>query len=138
MSNINDETIAKAIKDPNFSFIQSFADVDEPAKIKKELTRLIFLHRRQRTLLQAREREKVVIQTRYEKKKRESYMKHKSAPNEKTKNILVDIDTEQEKYELDIIDQKIKELNRNMSSIKLEIDTLKSITYNIRTEMGAF
>lgn len=138
MSNINNETIAKAINDPHFSFIESFADANEPAKIKKEMTRLLFLHRKERELLQIQERKKVVIQTKYEKKKRESYMKHKSAPNEKTKNILVEIDTEQEKYELDIIEQKIKEINRNMSSIKLELDTWKSITYNIRTEMGAF
>lgn len=138
MSNINSEVIAKAINDPNFSFIESFADANEPAKIKKEMTRLLFLHRKQRELLQIREREKVVIQHGYEKKKRESYIKHSSAPNEKTKNVLVDIDTEKEKYELDIVEQKIKELNRNMTSIKLEIDTWKSITYNIRTEMGSF
>lgn len=138
MSNINIEVIAEAINDPNFSFIESFADANEPAKIKKEMTRLLFLHRKQREQLQIREREKVVIQNRYDKNKREAYMKHASAPNEKTKTILVEIDTEKEKYELDIIEQKIKEIIRNMTSIKLELDTWKSITYNIRTEMGAF
>lgn len=138
MSKVNNEIIAEAINNPNFSFIESFADASEPAKVKKEMTRLIFLHRKQRNLLQIREREKVFLQNKYEKKKRESYIKHQSAPNEKTRTILVDIDTEKEKYDLEIIDQKIKELNRNMASIKLELDTWKSIAYSIRTEMGAF
>lgn len=138
MSNINQQTIAKAINDPNFSFIDSFADANEPEKVRKEMTRLLFLHRNLRNQLRERERNKVVIQTTYDKKKRESYIKHKSAPNERSRNILVEIDTEKEKYDLDIIDQKIKELNRELSSIKIEIDTWKAIGYAIRTEMGAF
>lgn len=138
MSKIDKVTIAKAIEDPNFSFIDSFADASEPAKVKQEMTRLLFLHRNLREQLKERERQRVIINNTYEKKKRESYMKHSSAPNEKTRAILVEIDTEKEKYELEIIDQKIKEINRNLISIKLELDTWKSVTYNIRTEMGSF
>lgn len=138
MSKIDKVTIAKAIEDPNFSFIDSFADASEPAKVKKEMTRLLFLHRNQREQLKERERQRVIINNNYEKKKRESYMKHSSAPNEKTRTILVEIDTEKEKYDLEIIDQKIKEINRNLVSIKLELDTWKSVTYNLRTEMGSF
>lgn len=138
MTQINNDVIAEAINDPNFSFMESFADSGEPEKVKKEMTRLLFIHRKKRTLLKTRERERVVIFNRYEKKRRESYLNHKSAPNEKTKTILVEIDTEKEKYELEIMDQKIKELNRDLSSIKLELDTLKSISYSIRTGMGLF
>lgn len=138
MSNVNKDTIVKAINDPNFSFIDSFADADEPAKVRREMTRLLFLHRNLRNQLRERERNKVIIQSKYDKKRRDSYMKHKNAPNERVRNILVEIDTEKEKYDLDIIDQKIKELNRELSSIKIEIDTWKAIGYAIRTEMGAF
>lgn len=138
MQKVNSDTIAEAINDPNFSFLDSFADANEPEMIQKEMTRLLFFHRKQRELLTVREREKVVIQNRYDKKRRESYLNHKDAPNEKTKTILVEIDTEQEKYELEIIEQKIKELNRIIASVRLELDTLKAITYNIRTAMGAY
>lgn len=138
MSNVNKDTIVKAINDPNFSFIDSFADANEPEKIRKEMTRLLFLHRNLRNQLRERERNKVIIQSKYDKKRRDSYMKHKNAPNERVRNVLVEIDTEKEKYDLDIIDQKIKELNRELSSIKIEIDTWKAIGYAIRTEMGAF
>lgn len=138
MNKVNSDVIAEAINDPNFSFLESFADANEPEMIQKEMTRLLFFHRKQRELLTVREREKVVIQNRYDKKKRESYLNHKDAPNEKTKTILVEIDTEQEKYELEIVDQKIKELNRIIASVRLELDTLKTITYNIRTGMGVF
>jgi len=65
-------------------------------------------------------------------------MKHSTAPNEKTRAVLVEIDTEKEKFALEVVDQHIKEINRNMASVKLELDTWKSITYNIRTEMGSF
>lgn len=136
--NIDNDLITIALEDPNFSFIETFADADEPKKIKKEITRLLFLHKRTRNQLKTREREKVVIQTKYEKKKRDAYMKHSSAPNEKTRSILVEIDVEREKYELDIVDQQVKELVRDLNSIKTELDTLKAITYNLRTEMGAF
>lgn len=138
MSNVNKEIIAEAISDPNFSFIGTFSDVNEPIKIKKEMTRLLFFNRQQRDQLKTREREKVILQTAYDKKKRESYLKHSNAPNEKMRMFLVEIDLEKEKYDLDIIDQKIKELNRDMSSIKVELDTLKAIMYNLRTEMGSF
>lgn len=139
MSNNTDrEIIAEAINDPNFSFIESFADANEPAKVKKEMTRLLFFNRQQREQLKMRERERVVLQNEYDKKKREAYLKQISAPNEKMRGILVDIDTEKEKYNLEIIDQKIKEINRNMSAVKLELDTLKTISYNLRTEMGSF
>lgn len=138
MSQINNDVIAQAINDPNFSFIESFSDANEPAKIKKEMTRLLFFNRQQREQLRIREREKVTIQNKYDKVKRESYIKHSSAPNEKMRNVLVDIDTEKEKLDLEVIEQRIKEINRNMASIKLELDTWKSITYNIRTEMGSF
>ena len=138
MTKTNNDVIAEAINDPNFSFIESFADADESEKIKKEMTRLLFLHKKERNLLKIRERERVVIFNNYEKKKRESYIRHSSAPNEKTRAVLVDIDAEKEKYELEIIDQKIKELNRSLASIKLELDTLKSISYSLRTGMGLF
>lgn len=132
------DLIAEAINDPTFSFIDSFADAEEPEKISKEMTRLLFMHRKQRDLLTVHERERVIISSKLEKAKRESYMKHSNAPNEKTKTVLVEIDTEQLKYNLDIIDQKIKEINRIITSIKLELDTLKSMNYAIRTGMGLF
>lgn len=138
MSNITKDVIAEAINDPNFSFIESFADASEPAKIKKEMTRLLFFNRQQREQLKEREREKVRLQNVYDKKKREAYIKHSTAPNEKTRAVLVEIDTEKEKFALEVVDQHIKEINRNMTSVKLELDTWKSITYNIRTEMGSF
>lgn len=136
MDSKREDLFKKAINDPNFSFIDSFADAEEPEVIQKEMTRLLFQHRRQRDLLTLRERERVVLFNTYEKKRRESYIKHSSAPNEKTKTVLVEIDTEEEKYQLEIIDQKIKEINRNIASIKLELDTLKSMSFTIRTGMG--
>lgn len=140
MSNINNETITQAISNPDFSFIESFADAADTAKVTREMTRLLFIHRNLRKQLRARERERVVLLNNYEKKKRESYMKHNQSASitEKAKNVLVEIDTEKEKYDLEIIEQKIKELTREMNAIKIEIDTWKAISYNLRTEMGSF
>lgn len=140
MSEINNDTIAQAINNPDFSFIESFADAADTTKVTKEMTRLLFVHRSLRKQLRIRERERVVLLNDYEKKKRESYIKYNksSSTTEKAKNILVEIDTEKEKYELEITEQKIKELTREMSSIKIEIDTWKAISYNLRTEMGTF
>jgi len=139
MSHLNEETIAKAISDPEFSFIETFADATESAKVTREMTRLLFLHRNYRKQLKMRERERVVLSNKLDKKRRDAYIKHsETSATEKTKAVLVEIDTEKEKYDLDIIDQKIKELSREMTSIKLEIDTYKAISYNLRTEMGSF
>lgn len=133
------ETIAEAINNPEFSFIGTFADVSDSKKVTKEMTRLLFIHRKTREQLKSRERERVVLNNKFESSKRKSYQKHsKTSATEKTKNILVEIDTEKDKYELAITDQKIKELIREMASIKLEIDTWKAISYNLRTEMGSF
>lgn len=139
MSDINNETIAEAIRNPEFSFIESFADAGDSVKVTREMTRLLFMHRNLRGQLRKRERERVVLAKEYESKKRESYLQHnKTSATEKAKTVLVDIDTEEEQYNLDIMDQKIKEITRELSSIKIEIDTWKAISYNLRTEMGSF
>lgn len=130
------DTIAEAIRDPNFSFIDTFADASEPEKIRKELTRLLFLHRETRKQLELRERERVVLNHKYEKLKRKAYKENENAKNEKIRATLVEISTEEEKYNLEIQDQKIKELNRRLSSIKLELDVYKTIGFSIKTEMG--
>ena len=133
------KTVAEAMNNPNFSFIESFADAGDISKVTQEMTRLLFLHRRKREQLKEREREKVHLVKEYENKKRNSYMKHNtSSATEKTKTILVDIDTEKEKFDIDVVDQKIKELTRDLNSIKLEIDTWKAISYSLRTEMNSF
>lgn len=139
MSSINKDVIAEAINNPEFSFIETFADAGDSAKVTREMTRLLFMHRSLRTQLRTRERERVVLLKKYETKKRDSYLEHnKSSATEKAKTVLVDIDTEEEQYNLNIIDQKIKEITRELSSIKIEIDTWKAISYNLRTEMGSF
>lgn len=140
MHKINQETIAEAISNPEFSFIETFADAGDPAKVTREMTTLIFKHRKIREQLKIRERERVVLENKYEIKRRNSYIKHNesSTATEKAKSVLVEIDTEDEKYNLAIIDQKIRELSRDMTSIKLEIDTWKAISYSLRTEMGSF
>lgn len=130
------DTIAEAIRDPNFSFIDTFADASEPEKIRKELTRLLFLHRETRKQLELRERERVVLNHKYEKLKRKAYKENENAKNEKIRATLVEISTEEEKYNLEIQDQKIKELNRRLTSIKLELDVYKTIGFSIKTEMG--
>lgn len=138
------EVIAEAINDPNFTFMDTFADASEPEKVRKELTRLLFLHRESRNQLQVRERERVILNTKYESARRKAYMQHSKADgektkiNEKTKLILVEIAVEKEKYDLEIMDQRIKELNRTLVSIKLEIDLFKTIGYSLKTEMGGF
>ena len=136
---ISNETIAEAINNPHFSFIESFADAQDTQKVTKEMTRILFIHRRKREQLKEREREKVILVREYEKKKRESYLKHSNtSATEKAKGILVDLDTEKEKFDIEIVDQKIKELTRELSSIKLELDTWKAIGYSLRTEMSSF
>ena len=133
------KTVAEAMNNPHFSFIESFADAGDIAKVTNEMTRLLFLHRRKREQLKERERNKVNLIKDYESKKRTSYIKHSAtSATEKNKTILVDIETEKEKFEIDVVDQKIKELARDLSSIKLEIDTWKAISYSLRTEMGSF
>lgn len=138
MGKIDDKIIAEALNDPNFSFIQTFGDASEMENVGREMTRLMFLHRKERNLLKIKERERVVLNNEFEKKKRASYLKHSSAPNEKTKSILVEIDTEEEKYKIEIVDQQIKEINRSLSSIKLELDTLKAISYALKISAGIY
>lgn len=137
MSNINSNYTHNTTNSTEISFITTFDDVENPSKVAKEIARLLFIHREQREELKTRERERVVISQKHDKNRREAYIKHsKTSSAEKMKNILVEIDTEQDKNDLDIVEQKIKELTRNMSSIKLEIDAWKTIIYNVRTEMG--
>lgn len=138
MQKISNETIAEAINNPHFSFIETFADATDASKVTKEMTMLVFKNRKKREELQKRERERVVYENIFNKKRRESYNKHSNAPNEKSKGILVEIDTEEEKYNLEISEQRVKDLTRELASIKLELDTWKTIVYNLRTEMGSF
>ena len=136
--NISNDSIAEAIKDPNFSFIHTFADASDTEKIRKETTRLMFLHRHTRSQLEIRERERVSMINKYDALKRKSYLKNENAKNEKTRTVLVEIETEQQKYMLDVNDQKIKELNRTLAAIKTELDVLKTIGFSLKTEMGGY
>lgn len=138
LKEINENIAKQALNDPNFSFFESFADASETDKIRKELTRLLFLHRETRRKLEMREREKVTIAHKYDKKKREAYIKNANAANEKTRLVLVEIESEKEKYDLEVKEQLIKELTRELNSIKLEIDIIKTIGYSLKTEMGGF
>lgn len=138
MSNITDETIKNALNNPEFSFIETFADASDSAKVTREMTTLVFKHRKKREQLKHRERQLVQLENELKKLQRASYNKHKDAPNEKAKSILVEIDTEEELFSVKVAEQQINELKRDLSGIKLEIDTFKAISYNLRTEMGSF
>jgi len=136
--NIDEKTIAQALSDPNFSFLETFADATDSAKITREMTVLVFRLRQKREQLKRKERDRVVLDKKYNDKRRQAYLANSNAPNEKNKSILVEIATEEEAYNLAITEQQVKELSRDLSTIKTEIDTLKAISYNLRTEMGAF
>jgi hypothetical protein len=140
MSNnrVSVETAAEALNNPNFSFIETFADASNVEKVRQEMTALLFRARQKRVELKDVEKEKTYKEAVYNKKKREAYIQSANAPNEKHRTILVEIATEKEKYNIDLLENKIKELNRELASIKMELDTWKTITYNLRTEMGSF
>lgn len=138
MNKKDTKLVSQALNDPNFSFIESFSDAGDTVKVTKEMTALLFRHRRGRTELKKRERNLVRLESEYKAAKNKSYFSHKNAKNESEKRILVEIDTEEEAYRISVEEQKIKEIRRELSGIKLEIDTLKAISYSLRTEMGSF
>ena len=134
MSNVSDKVSLESIKDPNFSFIETFSDAADVEKVTREMTVLLFKHRKARNALRDLEAERVKA----EFKLRQEHINHESAPNQQHRKILVDIACEQEEAQLAKIDYHIKNVNRTLASIKLEIDTWKAISYSLRTEMGSF
>lgn len=138
MSRITNQEITEALNNPNFSFIESFADAGDSVKITRELTILVFKHRQKREQLQEKERLLVRQEAKLKSLKSKAYLENKDAPNENTKRVLVDLATEEEEYQVNLTRQIVSDLKRDLASIKLEIDTFKSISYNLRTEMGSF
>lgn len=138
MSNVSDKVILESIQDPNFSFIETFSDAADVEKVTREMTVLLFKHRKARNALRDLEAERVKAEFKLKQKQRQEYINHESAPNQQHRKILVDIACEQEEAQLAKIDYHIKNVNRTLASIKLEIDTWKAISYSLRTEMGSF
>lgn len=133
-----DKIILETLKNPNFSFIETFGDASDTSKVTREMTVLLFKHRKARELLKEKEREKVKALNQLKRKQREEYIKNENAPNQAHRKILVEIACEDLEWKVDILDQQIKELNRTLNAIKIEIDTWKAISYSLRTEMGSF
>ena len=117
MSKVDVHIITEALNDPNFSFIETFADAGNNMKVTRELTTLVFKHRQKRDLLKKKERQLVLLKNDYSKKKNQAYLDQASAPNERSKAVLVEIATEEEAYQISIVEQSINELKRDVRPI---------------------
>ena len=71
--NITNETIKEALSNPEFSFIATFADAGDSAKVTREMTALVFKHRKKREQLTQRERQLVQLENDLKKLQRASY-----------------------------------------------------------------
>lgn len=129
-------SIEHAIKDPNFSFLESFADANELSKINQENARLLFLQREIRAKLDKCERALVHATVVHKAAYRKAYMDNEGAKNESQRKVITEILCQDEEIEVMKNEQLVKEYNRRLTSIRDELNTLKSITFVIRAEMN--
>lgn len=124
-----------AIKAPDFSFLDSLADVQDFAVINRETVRLILKMRKMNAEINLREVEKVKAQRAYDKAYREAYIKHEHAKNETHRKLLCEQECEELELKVVYQDVYIKQLTRLVQQAKIELDALKSLGFNIRQEL---
>lgn len=83
--------------------------------------------------INAYERKRVKAQTEYNHKFRK-LMADSSAKTESLKKRLAEMELEDLEFQLAVYEECVKELNRISSGIKQDLDTLKTVSYNLRTE----
>lgn len=129
-------TIEQAINNPNFSFLDSFADAQDLAIINKEMATLILKMRALSNELSVAEKKKSNADYAYKKEYNRAYINlGDSAKNETYKKIMAEIECED--LELNVIkfDLLAKEKQRQIYQIRSEIEALRTIASNIKQEL---
>lgn len=80
------------------------------------------------------EREKTKAQLEFKHKKRRAIIEAEGS-SQKEKSIVAEIECEEEEMKIAYLDEVISELTRESQSIRLELDTLKTLGMNLRQEM---
>lgn len=80
------------------------------------------------------EREKTKAQLEFKHKKRRAIIEAEGS-SQKEKSIVAEIECEEEEMKIAYLEEVISELTRESQSIRLELDTLKTLGMNLRQEM---
>lgn len=103
--------------------------------INKEMVSLVLRLRDINKRLTEYERKKTTADSKYKHEYRKSYLTQSAAKNETHRRILIEIENEKLEFEISFYDEMIRELTREAHAIRFEMDTLKTIAYNIRQEL---
>lgn len=80
------------------------------------------------------ERKKSELKLAYKRKYRETYLKS-TVQNATDKKFMAEIECQELEWKIEYLDEVIRELTRESNSIRLELDTLKTLGHNLRQEM---
>lgn len=80
------------------------------------------------------EREKVVLETEYKHTYRQTLLSS-SAKTESSKKLMAELTCEELESKIMFYEEVIKELTRMSSNLRMDLDILKTLSYNLRQEM---
>lgn len=136
MSVIKHKTLAEAIREDNFSYLDSMADYQSLQMIDKQSIVLLLAMNDLNEKLTEAERAKAQIDFNYSRAYRRAYSKYiDGAANETHRKLLAEVDCEELELQKVKNDTYIKEYNRLINKIKIELDVLKSLGHNLRQEL---
>lgn len=127
--------LEEEIRKGEFSFQDSFQDIEQLEEVNTESTKLLLKLRKINHMLVQEEREKLKLDSEYKNKFRKAYLAQENSKNETQRKLLAEIQCEELEIKIIKKEQIIKELNRLVQLIKIELDTLKTIGFNIRQEL---
>lgn len=125
----------KAYETQDFSFLDSFADIQDLQLINKEIALLILHMRRISEQLDVTEKLKVKADIAYKRKYTQEYLKLENSKNETQRKLMAEMQAESEQIEVLKYEQLAKEKQRQIYTMRNEIDALRTIASNLKQEL---
>lgn len=132
---IKEGNIENEIKSGTFNFLETFGDLGTLEKINEGILQLLFEMRKVSKELDEVEARRIKAEFALDVKYRREYFEVKSASNETQRKLIAEMACEKEEKEKIRYEELAKRKNRRINSIKIEIDSLKTIGYNMRQEL---
>ena len=118
----------------DITFSDTFLDHEPFKALNKVQIQNIMTLRAINTQMDLAERKRTALQTEYKKKFRQAVMSS-SAKTDSQKKMLAEIMLEDTEADIMYLDQLIEEYKRRSNSLRLEMDTMKTIGFNLGKEM---
>lgn len=115
----------------------SFWGTEDFALVNEALIRAVLQYKELNQKIAEYERKKIKADLEYKHKYRLSYLSKSEGPGtESWKKSFAEMECEKEEIKLQYFEEICRELVRKSNEIKLEIDVLKTISFNIRQELS--